>query len=132
MTPSPKPRGLVAVSESDALSEERSDVSSPADMVRLLELVQRGEVLSQTSREAVLEILKSQQLNSIIPFYLPPGTIVAHKTGGVPTVRCDVGIVYGPTGPYTVALMAKGVTDMRVIDRSLAAVSKAVYDEFTA
>ena len=41
--------------ESDALSEERSDVSSPADMVRLLEVVQRGEVLSQASREAVLD-----------------------------------------------------------------------------
>ena len=56
--------------ESDAVSEERSDVSSPADMSRLLELVQRGEVLSQTSREAVLDILKRQQLNSIIPCIL--------------------------------------------------------------
>ena len=67
-----------------------------------------------------------------VAFYLPPGTMVAHKTGGVPTVRCDVGIVYGPTGPYTVALMAKGVTDMRAIDTGLAAVSRAIYDEFTA
>ena len=134
------PQGLALVSErlarrefvpdSDALSEERSSVSSPRDMVRLLEIVHGGEVLSQSSREAVLDILERQQLGTIIPYFLPPGTRVAHKTGGVPTVRCDVGIVYSPSGPYAAALMAKQVTDVLAIDQSLARVSRAIYDEF--
>ena len=134
------PQGLALVSErlarrevvpdSDALSEERSSVSSPEDMVRLLEMVYRSEVLSQSSREAVLDILERQQLSTIIPYFLPPGTRVAHKTGGVPSVRCDVGIVYSPSGPYAVALMVKRVTDMLAIDQSLARVSRAIYDEF--
>lgn len=118
------------VEGSDGVSEERSDVSSPLDMVRLLDLVFRGDALSPESRTAVLDILGRQQLNSIIPYYLPPGTKAAHKTGGVTGVRCDVGIVDAPSGPYAVALMAKRVTDAKEIDRSLARVSQAVYEHF--
>ena len=118
------------VAGSDGLSEERSDVSSPRDMVRLLEMLYRGDLLSETSTAAVLHILERQQAVTIIPYGLPPGTRTAHKTGGVTGVRCDVGVVFAPSGPYAVALMAKHVTDTRAIDRALAAVSKAVYAEF--
>ncbi len=116
--------------DADALSEERSDVSSPNEMVRLLEMVYRGDVLSARSREAVLDVLKRQTLNSVIPYYLPTGTKVAHKTGGYHSVRCDVGLVYAPNGPYAVALMVKQITDHTDLDPSLARVSKAIYDEF--
>ena len=120
------------VLEADGFSKDKSDVSSPNDMCRLLELIYDGDILSPQSREAVLDILKRQQLNTVIPHALPPGTEVAHKTGSYHTVRCDVGIVFSPTGPYTVAIMAKQMTagDRLGIDASLAAVSKAIYDEF--
>jgi beta-lactamase class A len=78
----------------------------------------------------VLDILGRQQAQTIIPYYLPPGTKTAHKTGGVTGVRCDVGIVYAPSGAYALALMAKQVTDRKEIDRSLARVSQRVYDHF--
>ena len=116
------------VAGSDGISEERSDVSSPRDMVRLLEMLYRGDLLSKPSTAAVMDILERQQAVTIIPYGLPPGTRVAHKTGGVTGVRCDVGIVFAPSGPYAIALMAKQVTDPKEIDRALAAVSKAVYD----
>ncbi len=120
------------VEGSDGLSLERSDVSSPADMVRLLDLVYGGEVLSEESRDAVLDILGQQQLSTIIPYSLPAMTRVAHKTGGVTGVRCDVGIVTAPAGPYAVALMAKEVTYSKEIDRALADVSRAIYDHFVS
>ena len=117
------------VAGSDGLSEQRSDVSSPRDMVRLLEMLYRGDLLSETSTAAVLDILERQQAVTIIPYGLPPGARTAHKTGGVTGVRCDVGIVFAPSGPYAIALMAKHVTDTKAIDRALAAVSKAIYAE---
>ena len=120
------------VLEDDGFSEEKSDVSSPNDMCRLLELIYDGDILSPQSQEAVLDILKRQQLSTVIPYALPPGTVVAHKTGSYHSVRCDVGLVFSPTGPYTVAIMAKQITarDRLSIDASLAAISRAVYDEF--
>ena len=119
--------------EGDGFSEDKSDVSSPSDMCHLLELIYEGDILSPQSREAVLDILKRQQLSTVIPYALPTGTVVAHKTGSYHSVRCDVGIVFSPTGPYTVAIMAKQMTagDRLSVDASLAAVSKAVYDKFT-
>ena len=120
------------VLEGDGFSEDKSDVSSPNDMCRLLELIYDGDILSPQSREAVLDVLKRQQLSTVIPHALPPGTAVAHKTGSYHSVRCDVGIVFSPTGPYAVAIMAKQMTDgdRLSVDASLAAVSRAVYDEF--
>ncbi len=115
----------------DAFDEDKSDVSTPNDMCTLLELVHRGEVLSPSSREAFFEILKRQQLNTMVPLLLPPGTRVANKTGGYHNVRCDVGIVYSPSGPYTIAIMAKQIEAERLaIDLALASISRAVYDEF--
>ena len=119
------------VLEADGFSEDKSDVSSPSDMCRLLELIYDGDILSPQSREAVLDILKRQQLSTVIPHALPPGTTVAHKTGSYHSVRCDVGIVFSPTGPYTVAVMAKQMRagDRLGVDASLAAVSKAIYEQ---
>ena len=115
----------------DALNEEKSDVSSPADMVSLLEIVHNGDFLSEGSRDGMLHILKRQKLRSIIPYYLPPDVIAAHKTGGVYSVRCDVGIVWGPSGPYAVAIMAKRITNSTDLDPKLARISRIVFDEMS-
>ncbi|MBM3934472.1 MAG: serine hydrolase [SAR202 cluster bacterium] len=114
----------------DALNEERSDVSSPSDMIRLLEMVYRNEIMPEEYSQGVIETLKRQKLKTVIPAYLPKGTVHAHKTGGVWSVRCDVGIVWGPNGPYTIALMVKRSTDGTDMDSRLGKVSKAIYDEF--
>jgi len=112
-------------------SLDESDVSSPSDMCRLLELIYGGGILSGSSREAVLDILNRQQLNNGIPLKLPVGTVSAHKTGSYHGVRCDAGIVYSPGGPYAVAIMAKDVSGTSLeIDLALAEVSLAVYGRF--
>ena len=120
------------VSDADGFSEEKSDVSSPSDMSRLLEMIYRGEVVSASSREGILDIMKRQQLNTVIPHLLPTGTESAHKTGSYHSVRCDVGIVYAPNGPYTVAIMAKHMEGDRMEgDLALARVSRSIYDAFS-
>ena len=109
---------------------DRSDVSSPGDMCKLLESLYSGDLLSAASRNGAMDILKRQQLRTVIPHALPVGTDIAHKTGFYHGVRADVGIVFSPAGPYAVAIMAKDVTcpDRLVFDLSLAALSRAVYD----
>jgi len=71
-----------------------------------------------------------QQASTIIPYLLPPDVKTFHKTGGVTSVRCDVGIVNGRSGPYSIAIMAKNVKDHMNIDTDLAKISKSVYDFF--
>lgn len=103
-----------------ATAETDNDVSSPLDMVQLLTLIAKAQTLSRASCDDMIEIMARQKFNEIIPLYLPYGTRVAHKTGWIVTVRADVGIVYAPEHPYTVALMAKQVVDEIETPRKMA------------
>lgn len=115
-------------------SDSRNDVSSPADMVQLMGIIDRGEGLSEASREAVIKILKHQNFSSIIPARLPNdhGIESAHKTGSLRGIKNDVGIVYSPTVTYAIAFMSKGQDDVpEVVDR-MAKASRWIWDYLNA
>lgn len=110
--------------------DARNDVSSPADMVRLMTLIHDGHGLSPESREAIIRTLKNQNFSTIIPARLPQdiGIETAHKTGSLRGIRNDVGLVYSPTLNYAVAFMSKGQDDIpEVIDR-MARASRWIWD----
>ena len=80
-----------------------NDVGTPAALTELLARIWRGELVSRAACNAMLEILLKQQLNDRLPRYLPPGTRCAHKTGTLPGIRNDSGIIYAG-GPSHVAV----------------------------
>ncbi len=70
--------------------------TSAADMIALLEGIHTHQVASKTSCEAMIAHLLSCDDQVKLPAGLPSGTKIAHKTGGVSSVRTDAGIIYGP------------------------------------
>jgi beta-lactamase class A len=114
-------------------SDERNDVSSPADMVRLMILIDQGYGLSDESRTGVIKILKDQNFNTIIPARLPDreGIETAHKTGSLRGIRNDVGIVYSPKVNYAVAFMSKGQDDIPEVVDQMARASRWIWDYLT-
>lgn len=114
---------------------DENDVSSPRDMVTLLTRIHQGENPSRAACGAMVDILKRQKFNTVLPLLLPPEVEVAHKTGSLHGVRNDVGIVYAPQesgGPYAVAVMSRNMEDVIAGARTLADISRAVWDAFTA
>lgn len=114
---------------------DENDVSSPRDMVTLLTRIHQGEDPSRPACDAMLDILKRQKFNTVLPLLLPPEIEIAHKTGSLHGVRNDVGIVYAPQesgGPYAVAVMSRNMEDVIAGARTLADISRAVWDAFTA
>lgn len=112
-----------------------NDVSTPRDMVTLLTRIAQGEDPSRTACEAMVDILKRQKYNTILPLLLPPEVETAHKTGSLHGVRNDVGIVYAAQesgGPYAIAVMSRNMEDPIAGARTLADISRAVWDAFTA
>ncbi len=110
---------------------EQADRATPADLCRLLELVESRAILDADSCGAIVELMKRSQSGTRIPGLLPKGTVVAHKTGSYRRLRNDVGIVYAPNGPYTVALFARELPrDDIDDDGALARISLAIYEEF--
>lgn len=112
-----------------------NDVSTPRDMVTMLARIHAGQDPSPEACAAIVDILKRQKFNTIIPLLLPTEVETAHKTGSIHGVRNDVGVVYAPEshgGPYAVAIMSRHLADPVAGARTLADVSRAVWDAFTA
>jgi beta-lactamase class A len=78
-------------------------VSTPHEMVTLLEKIDRGEVVSPAASKEMIEILKRQQYREGIARHM--GEIpVASKSGALDHLRSDVGIVYSPRGKIAIAV----------------------------
>jgi len=122
---------LSAGSGGRSMIPAQADRTTPADMCRLLELIESRAILDPDSCTAILELLKRIQSATRIPGLLPKGTVVAHKTGSYRRLRNDVGIVYAPNGPYAVALFARELARDNIDDDgALARISLAIYEEF--
>jgi beta-lactamase class A len=69
-------------------------VGTPRDMTSLLKMIYEGKTPDRQWSDFAINILLHQQLNARIPRFLPPGTMVAHKTGTIGPVKNDAGIIY--------------------------------------
>jgi beta-lactamase class A len=115
--------------DEDAWLADRENLSTPNEQARLLEAIFKQEVLSRESTEALLEILSIPKSSRIRPL-LPPGTRVAHKTGSVPGVVVDVGIVYLTDSPFIVSAMANWLTDPGKAEQAISRIALVAYDYF--
>lgn len=115
--------------DSDAWLADRENLSTPNEQARLLELIHRGEVLNDASRTELVRILSIPKSSRIRPL-LPRGTRVAHKTGTVPGVVVDVGIVYLEGRPFIIAGMANWLVDGSEAERALEQIALAAYQYF--
>ena len=97
-----------------------NDVGTPAALTELLARIWRGEIISRTSCDAMLEILLKQQLNDRLPRYLPPGTPCAHKTGTLPGIRNDSGIIYASENAHVAVTVFSRWDDEAVSDDPIA------------
>lgn len=86
--------------------------SSPQDMVRLLEMLERGQVVSKEASAEMLAVLRRQQYKDGIGRSVPDSIPVASKSGALDRLRSDVGIVYTRRGRIAMAIT---IDDMRVV-----------------
>ena len=112
-----------------AAAEERENISTPMEMLKLLEFIYRSEVLDPSSCDAILDILKRRKSGSIRQL-LPSGIEVAHKPGGIEGVACDIGVVYLPHRPYIICAMTNYLINGEEGSKAIAEVSRLVYDYF--
>lgn len=114
--------------------DQRSNASTPEDMNRLLDMIATKEILTEALCDTVLEILFKQQFNGRMPYLLPEGAKVAHKTGTINDVVNDVGIVYLPEnkGAFTITIFSSSNGSMEEGERTIARLTKSAYDYFSA
>ena len=70
-------------------------VTTPMENARMFASIYKGEAVSQEASRQMIAMARTQAWGyNEIPRYLPPGVVVAHKTGSVSATRNDCGIVY--------------------------------------
>jgi beta-lactamase class A len=99
-----------------------------ADLARLFALIQQDGILPQTYSSLMLDILTRQQVRDKLPFYLPEETVIANKTGTLPGVEHDAGILFLPGGPYLICVLTAGLAANYQGLQLVAQIGKAVYE----
>jgi beta-lactamase class A len=87
-----------------AAAEGRENVSTPREMVMLLEDLYRGKVLNKQMTDDLFTLL-SVHKESYIPRELPEDLRVANKPGELEGVRNDSGIVFTGNRPFVISVM---------------------------
>jgi beta-lactamase class A len=78
-------------------------VTTPREMVTLLEKIERGQIVSPEASKEMIAVLKRNQDQDCIRRSFGE-TPVANKTGALDALRSDVGIVYSPKGRVAMAI----------------------------
>ncbi len=109
-----EPKGFSAAGKLPGNKKYGLGVSTPKDMVTILEKLEHGEIVSAAASKEMIAIMKGCQDNTGIRRRLGDATI-ANKSGSLDALRSDVGIVYSPGGRIAMALTVDG---MKTIDNS--------------
>ena len=75
-----------------------TNTTSSKDMVRLLAMLANEKLISSSSREQALEILRNTQTRTLLPAGLGSGANIAHKTGDIGFLIGDAGLITMPNG----------------------------------
>ena len=87
-------------------------VSTPREMVTLLEKLDRGEVVSAAASKEMIDLLKRQQYRDGIGRNML-GTVIAGKPGALDRLRSEAGIIFSPRGRIAMAITIDDMPDIQ-------------------
>jgi beta-lactamase class A len=119
-------RDLQALDLTESAFGQEDVISTASDMACFLEMVVLGAAVSSEASREMLDLMLAQKVRDRLPALLPSDAGVANKTGNLPEVTHDVGIVYDPQPTYIIAVLS----DRGEEPEPIAVLSRAVYDYF--
>src|SRR5467141_1987370 len=112
-----------------AASEGRENVSTPAEMMALLEALYRGKVLNKELTDDFFKVLATHK-DSWIPRDLPDDLKIADKPGALEGVRNDSGVIFVDRRPYVLCVMTTYLHRERDGEEAISNVSLAAWRMF--
>jgi beta-lactamase class A len=113
----------------DAAKQGRENISTPREMMTLLEAIYRGKLLTKESTEDFFKVLSTNK-DSWIPRDLPAGVKIANKPGSLEAVRNDSGIVFVEGRPYVICVMTAFLANERDGEQAISKISLAAWRMF--
>ncbi|HEX7287493.1 MAG TPA: serine hydrolase [Candidatus Angelobacter sp.] len=113
-----------------AAAEGRENVSTPREMMTLLETVYSGKLLNKEMTADFMKMLSTHKESSMLQG-LPDDAVAANKPGELEAVRNDSGIVLVKNRPYILCVMTAYLKDERdgsAAIRKIAALTHSYFD----
>jgi hypothetical protein len=106
-------------------------LSTPREMGRLLEMMERGTLVDKPSSDLMLQIMRAQLYRTRIPRYVT-GYRIPHKTGDfLPFVGDDVGMLEAPEHTIVLTVFTGNhFGSGEALENAIGLVSKEVADYF--
>ena len=124
---------LRGVEDQKAYDLGLNNMTTAKDLMTILKSIALPLGETTLDQVAMIDVLKAQEFNDIIPRFLPVGVQVAHKTGSITGLHHDAGIIYLPNGEtYVLVLLSKNLIDFDQGTLTLAKISKLFYEHITA
>jgi len=112
-----------------AAAQGRENISTPREMMELLEQLYRGKVIAQPLLDDFFTVLATSK-DSWIPRALPPDLKIANKPGELEGVRNDSGIVFLTNRPYVICVMTTYLANERAGEEAITQISQLAYGVF--
>ena len=106
------------------------NVSTPAELVQLLRIVDAGEGPRRPAAMRRMALLKKSK-ESRLRQGLPPGVPTADKPGELEGVRVDAGIVFAKNRPYVLCVMTTYLKSEAEGEQAIVEISRAAYEYFS-
>lgn len=120
------------VEDKKAFEQGLNNTTTAYDLMVIFDKIATGKAVSPEASKAMIRILLDQRFNTVIPAQLPTDVQVAHKTGSIAGVHHDSGIVMLPDGrKYVLVLLGKDLKDDAAAIKSMATVSRLIYEYVT-
>lgn len=113
----------------EAAKQGRENVSTPREMMTLLEAIYHRKVLNKDSTDDFFKMLSTNK-SSFIPRDLPADLKVANKPGELEAIRNDSGIVFVEGRPYVICVMTGYLRNERDGEEAITKVSLETWRMF--
>jgi beta-lactamase class A len=112
-----------------AAAQGRENISTPREMMGLLEQIYRGKVIEPPLLDDFFNVLATHK-DSWIPRDLPADLKIANKPGELEGVRNDSGIVFVKDRPYVICVMTTYLANERAGEETITRISRLAYELF--
>jgi beta-lactamase class A len=112
-----------------AAKEGRENISTPREMMTLLDAIYHDKVLDKEMTADFFKMLSTNK-DSWIPRDLPPDLKVANKPGALEAVRNDSGVVFVEGRPYVICVMTGFLRNEREGEEAITKVSLETWRMF--
>lgn len=108
-----------------------TNTTSPEDLSNLLLKIDTGQLVSEASRDRILQIMQQAQRNHLLPQGLGKDATIAHKTGDIRSVLGDTGIIEMPNNKrYIASVLVKRADNDPQAESLIREISRTAYQYF--